>query len=93
MPPWARWVVMAEAVNRAQWAAATFRREYAAEYPAYRQWADSFGVDSPGEAYGGRGDDVALRLESLSKWLVAGEALSVRSPPPTRDHLRDLLRA
>eukprot|EP00927_Polykrikos_kofoidii_P029193 TRINITY_DN25282_c0_g1_i1.p1 TRINITY_DN25282_c0_g1~~TRINITY_DN25282_c0_g1_i1.p1 ORF type:complete len:490 (+),score=84.20 TRINITY_DN25282_c0_g1_i1:128-1597(+) len=101
-PEWFKWVVMLEAVNRTLHADEQFRGRFRSKRPAYRRWAASFGLDSPcaafdelsleGGADGSSGDDVALRLESLVKHLVAGEALGLRGSPPSRSHLDDLLR-
>jgi len=89
-PAWGRWVVMLEAFNRALQARAKFEAGPTSHYEAYRDWADSFGLNSPMEKYG---EDPGNKLESMSKILVAGEALALRGGcEPSLEHLQDLLR-
>ena len=92
-PVWAKWVFMLEGINRALWAQHTLSKGSGPSvYEAYRRWADSFGLESPEATFAANGDAAALALEGAVKILVSGEALTVGDVPPTRDHLRALLR-
>ncbi|CAE8628275.1 unnamed protein product [Polarella glacialis] len=93
-PGWTKWVIMLEGLNRTLWAQKKLHSTSIglSACEAYRRWADSFGIISPCDTFAEAGDEQALQLESLVKSIVAGEALTVGTLPPSREHLMALLR-
>ncbi|CAL1173039.1 unnamed protein product [Cladocopium goreaui] len=90
-PQWSKWVLMLEGINRSLSAFQRIKAQDAAYYAAYRQWADTFGLDAPSKIFASSGDEMSLSLEGMVKMIVAGEAL-VANYESQGPHLEPLLR-
>eukprot|EP00438_Fugacium_kawagutii_P020061 Skav201041 [mRNA] locus=scaffold3386:262484:272374:- [translate_table: standard] len=87
-PPWSKWVLMLEGINRSLVAFQRIKAQDEVHYAAYRRWADTFGLDAPSNSW--------LRIaagaskEGMVKMIVAGEALVTNHDSPSA--LDSLLR-